>query len=652
YIGPNTRSGSVAVHAVDVASGASADGVYRVMSVADARPQLTKASGDNQTGAPGTLLPVPVSVLLVNGNGAPLAGVPVIFASSPGGQVSRTSALTDSAGQAGVVFRLPAVAGIAAVTASALGKIAIFDARATGSPATANFPQFTQTGVAGNLGAGTRPVADGGAFLTSVAAVVRFYQNQGLLSSPNGLADPAALNQFLAKPCSPASPSCNGFLSSSLAGEQVVNLWRVSAFVGGGLDISVENPSLAALRDLAATGSPVLLSLSLQRDGVPSGGTVLAATGVSTGGDLQIFDPNPVFGRILLNDYITGFSVGGSVWKGRVISAVRLIPRAPTQTGFVLQSISQPESALPPLEAQSASGSCGPAFVVEDAASAGGPAPTIVNASEFLYCDGTQPLYQVSVGANQPFRAAIADLAPGGGALDLSGTAARAYQVSRPGVFTVAAPSVNFTSAAIVNAASYAATLAPGEIVSIFGSGLSGPGASTSVAVNGLPAAVISASAFQVNAQIPVDLAPGTYSLTVESVYGSLDRTVNVTAAAPGIFVLGANADGGVSGAIVNPNGSINGPTAPALRGDTVVVYCTGLGAVSRTAVLPITLTPVKAVLSGAELPVAYAGLTSGFLGLYQVNILIPQGIPPGLNLPLLLREAGQDSNSVQIAVQ
>jgi len=652
YIGTDARSGSIAIHAVDMASGASVDGSYKVVSVADARPQLTKAAGDNQTGVPGTVLPVPVSVLLVDGSGTPLAGIPVAFVPSPGGQVSRISALTDSAGQASTVFRLPAAAGIAAVTASALGKLAIFNARAAGSPATASFPQFTQTSVAGPLGSGTRSVADGGAFLTSVAAVVRFYQNQGLLSSPNGLADPAALNQFLTKSCSSTNQSCNGFLSSPNSAEQVVNLWKVGAFVGGSLDVSVEDPAIPGVRDLAAAGSPVLLSLSLQRDGAPAGGTVVAAIGVSASGDLQIFDPNPVFGRMSLNEYITGFSLGGSVWKGSIVSAVRLVPRAPTQTGFVLASISQPEQSLPPLSIQSAAGSCGLPFVLEDAASATSAAPGVVNASEFLYCDGTQPLYQVSVGANQPFRAALTDLAPGGGTVDLSGSAANGYQVSRPGLFTVAAPVVNFTSAGIVNAASYSPNLAPGEIVSIFGSGLSGPGALTSVAVNGLPAAVISVSPFQVNAQIPLDLVPGTYSFTINSIYGSLDQAVNVAEAAPGIFVLGTNADGAVSGAIVNRNGAVNGPTAPVSRGDTVVVYCTGLGAVSRTAALPIALTPVKAVVSGAELPVAYAGLTLGFLGLYQVNVVIPAGTPPGLNLPFAIREAGQDSNTVPIAVQ
>ena len=59
-----------------------------------------------------------------------------------------------------------------------------------------------------------------------------------------------------------------------------------------------------------------------------------------------------------------------------------------------------------------------------------------------------------------------------------------------------------------------------------------------------------------------------------------------------------------------------------------------------------------SAVLSGVELKPSFAGLAPGFIGLYQVNVPIPAATPPGLDLPLLLRQSGVDSNTVSLSVQ
>jgi uncharacterized protein (TIGR03437 family) len=54
--------------------------------------------------------------------------------------------------------------------------------------------------------------------------------------------------------------------------------------------------------------------------------------------------------------------------------------------------------------------------------------------------------------------------------------------------------------------------------------------------------------------------------------------------------------------------------------------------------------------LGGTAITPAYSGL-SGFVGLYQVNVQIPEGLNPG-TLPLTLVSVTAYSNEVKIAVQ
>ena len=646
----SAASATVKVHAVDTATGATADGTYTVKSLADAHPQLTKVQGDNQTGSPGTALAQTLIVALKDNAGNAIPNAAVTFTASPGGVATPASAMTDANGRASTVFRLPASSGIAAVTARAAGQIAIFDANALGTTSLSNFPKFNQTSVAGTLGQGSGTIAQKGSLLAAAAAIIRYYQNQGALGSANGLADPATLNTYLTHLC--LGSLCDGFVTNPDSGEQVVNLWRLTNFAVSGLDVSIEATDLTSIRGLVASGYPVLLSLALSQDGAAAGGAAVVATGIATDGSLQISDPNSVSGRTSLNDYTTGFSAAGHTWTGTVVSAARLIPRTPSATGFAIEAISQLAAALPAISVQSAGGVCSSAFVVQDAAVLGGTPANPVRASEFVYCDGSQPVYQIGISSSQAFRANVTDLASGGGSLDASGTSAVNYQAARTnGLLTLSTPAVSFTTAAVLNAASYTGGLAPGEIVSIFGSGLAGAGATTQVTVGGQSAQVLLASAFQVNAQVPASLAPGNYALAVQSAFGIATQNVTLAAAAPGIFVLSNNSDGTITGAVVNQSGAINSATAPANRGETIVIYATGLGATAAQGSLSVTTSTVQAVLGGTTLPVSFAGLTPGFVGLYQVNVPIPATTAPGLALSLSLVEAGAGSNTVSLAL-
>ena len=109
----------------------------------------------------------------------------------------------------------------------------------------------------------------------------------------------------------------------------------------------------------------------------------------------------------------------------------------------------------------------------------------------------------------------------------------------------------------------------------------------------------------------------------------------------------------------------------PAARGEYISIYTTGLGAVTNqpadgapaTGLSPTVAQPTANI--GCEgtssdvvfcpAPVLFSGLAPGFVGLYQVNVQIPNDAISGSQVPLQLNfsgGAGRPSNIVTIAVQ
>jgi uncharacterized protein (TIGR03437 family) len=651
YIPLNSVSQTLSIHAADVKGSATADGTLVIRGFADNRVLLTKVQGDNQTAAPGALLPVPLQVALADSSGVPVAGVAVTFQPYPGVQLSAAGAITDSAGHASVSMRLPASVGTAGVTVSApsIAQSPVTFYALAAATSLSNFPAMQQAGSA-TIGNGSATIAQKGALLTAVAAILRYHQNRGEVASPNGPADAAALNLFLTADC--GNSLCDGFLSNAASGEQVVNLWRAADFTGG-LDVVPAGASLAAVSDLLGQGEPVLLSLSVSLNGATVGGHYVIATGINTDGSIVIQDPNPFFARSNLNDYLIGFSNAAGAWKASVAGLVRFVVRPPGATRFLLGAVSQPVSLIAglTLSATSAAGACGPPLQMLDGVDSSGAGPVSGPlVSQFVVCDGLESTYQIDVGAGQPFRAFVTDLAKGGGSNDVSGSAPASYQATRPLLNLVLAPlTPGFTAAAVVNAATFLPGISPGGLFSIFGAGLSGSGTVTTVDFDGIAAPILVASPFQVNAQVPATLAPGSHVLRVKSAYGAAQQTVNVSAVSPAIFLVGSPANGAVEN---YPDGSLNGVGNPAARGQALIIFATGLGAVTKQGSLNVAVATVTAVLNGVEMPVSFAGLAPGFTGLYQVNLAIPSGTPPGLGISLTLKQAGQVSNTVSVSIE
>jgi uncharacterized protein (TIGR03437 family) len=242
------------------------------------------------------------------------------------------------------------------------------------------------------------------------------------------------------------------------------------------------------------------------------------------------------------------------------------------------------------------------------------------------------------------------------------------YQLEIGQLGPAASPPINLSCAG--NAASLTlAALAPGEIVSLFGNGL-GPAAPVSaplannrlpfnlggsqVTFNGIPAPLLYASDSQINTIVPWEIqsSGGVYAASTANVcvvYQSNATnciTMNVANAAPGIFQLPSG-----YAAVVNQDGTINGPQNPAAIGSVVSLYVTGLGPLSPTPAdgsivglpLPTLTGGVKVLFHMSEYPhspvvggVLYAGAAPlEVAGLYQINVLLIQAFPLSLTPPI-----------------
>jgi adhesin/invasin len=221
----------------------------------------------------------------------------------------------------------------------------------------------------------------------------------------------------------------------------------------------------------------------------------------------------------------------------------------------------------------------------------------------------------------------------------------------------------------VTNAASYAPRISPGAIASIFGTGFGIwtfvadeplPTSTThfvSVQVNGVAAPLYYVSPGQINFQVPwATPATGTVNIAVVVNGGSSNiAAVPVATAAPGLFVLQSG-----QAAVLNPDYSVNDPSNPVKAGATIFAYLTGSGPVSPAAKdgVPAPTTSLvyvqasnSATIGNQPATVSFAGLAPGFVGLVQMNIVVPTGLAPG-TYPLSVTIDGQTSNAAPITVK
>ncbi len=213
-----------------------------------------------------------------------------------------------------------------------------------------------------------------------------------------------------------------------------------------------------------------------------------------------------------------------------------------------------------------------------------------------------------------------------------------------------------YTASSIVNASDYSSgPFAPGSILSIFGSNLSFETAGlnsdnvsatlpislgdTHVVIDGSSAPLFFVSPGQINVMIPANKIAGNISVQVvrQSMQGPMVTLALVTAS-PALFV----SSGYALAQDYNAHYAVVKPAAPAQAGDVIVLYATGLGGTQPLPALgEIQESPalingfasgvLQVLLNGKAIDpktIAYAGLTPGFAGLYQINFLLPSDCP------------------------
>jgi uncharacterized protein (TIGR03437 family) len=179
--------------------------------------------------------------------------------------------------------------------------------------------------------------------------------------------------------------------------------------------------------------------------------------------------------------------------------------------------------------------------------------------------------------------------------------------------------------------------------------------------MGGKPAPLLYVSPLQINMQVPFDLPVNTQvQLIVQrSLTLSVPAPVVISAANPAVFTL--NQTGTGPGAVLDVSFQLVSSSNPLRAGSLAIIFCTGLGPVSPPILagvpapgdkLSLTVNQVTATIGGRQGNVAFAGISPGFVGLYQVNVFVRSGIAPGDALPLVLHVAGQDSPPVAVAVR
>jgi uncharacterized protein (TIGR03437 family) len=641
-----TASSAVTVTATEVDSEARATTTFTITALAEAAVQLVKLRGDTQTGLPGARLLLPVVAQLRDDQGAPLPGIAVRFTPSPGAAILDAFEATDERGEAQAFVRLPGADGVALINVEAAGKVATFSARIASS-SLPGFPRQMQTG-SFTLGDSGVPSSQKGTLLAAASSILRYHQNRSELPASQGLSDPAILNEFLKTFCafdSGGGRICDGFLTPAGRSEPVVNLWRLKEFVANSVDVAVLGPDETQIRDILAQGSPILLALSLTSGQAAAGTHFVVGVGVAADGEILIHDPSAVLNRSRLADYTGGFTLSGRPFKAVVMDAVRFFVRQPSPRPFLVAS------ANASISVRTEAGECGRGVAWPNAAvvAADGSAGPVSGAAYLYYCEGLRANHVVQFTAQGAYQASLTDMGSPVNRSEISGSGSEVHSVSRPGSQWTAGPvELKIAASDVVNAATFTSDIAPGSLVSLFGSGLAAPRSETAVSVAGLPARIVSAQDFRLNFEMPHSVPAGEQSIRVESPFGILEVRVLVKETAPAIF----SDERTRLPLIVNAGGRPNSVTNPVARGGTVTIYATGLGAVRQQGNNQIVVTAVRGLVQGQEVAASFAGLLAGFPGLYQVNLAVPQSVAPGLTVPLALRQAGAESNAVGLAVR
>ncbi len=291
------------------------------------------------------------------------------------------------------------------------------------------------------------------------------------------------------------------------------------------------------------------------------------------------------------------------------------------------------------------------------------------------------PQFTQLIGSGQP-DTGVAAFHPLSVAFDSFGSLAVADGANRVLQFTA--------QLAITNGANFVTgPLAPGTIISIFPAQSGTPAllaaAGTNASFNSLPnpvplpttlggvqvtvnqqaAPLFYVSPSQINLPLPSNLpTSGTVDLEISSpstgqVFGLTE--LSLAAVSPALFTLAATGNG--PAAALNQDGTVNSPANPLVRGNIIVLFGTGEGVVPNAppdgtpAAGPVPTAFVPTVVFGqgdniitaASTDITYSGLAPGLIGVWQINVRVPNTVTAGNQVPVVISLQSVPTNPGQI---
>jgi uncharacterized protein (TIGR03437 family) len=233
-----------------------------------------------------------------------------------------------------------------------------------------------------------------------------------------------------------------------------------------------------------------------------------------------------------------------------------------------------------------------------------------------------------------------------------------------------------------VSAADYRTTLSPEQIAASFGidladQSMNAGGASLPSSLDGLTvkvrdsagterqAPIFFVSPTQVNYQVPAGTALGTATITVSDPNGTATGQAQILKVSPGLFSFNANGQGVAAAVAVRaaaggaqtfePIAQLDAgqqryvPVPLNLGPETDQVYLILYGTGFRFRSAPSAVT-VK--IGGVDAQPYYVGAQGGFIGLDQLNVLLPRSLAGRGETPVTITVDGQTSNTVTVNIK
>jgi uncharacterized protein (TIGR03437 family) len=218
----------------------------------------------------------------------------------------------------------------------------------------------------------------------------------------------------------------------------------------------------------------------------------------------------------------------------------------------------------------------------------------------------------------------------------------------------------------VVNTPSHTGALAAGGLISILGTNLADVASAGTaplptllggvcVTANEVTIPLISTSPTEIDAQLPSNLATGRVILTIRSTKLGLSSpglSILVTATGPSLFNILVN-DQPLAALFHTVDGALVTPVYPADRDETLVLYASGLGAVSPDPGIGLPGTDSPFSMATASIGVSIGGvpyevvstyLAPNYIGLYAIIIYVPGNRIQGSNLPVIVTSGGVSS--------